>query len=175
MIFGFFGQNNLCSYVRLCIGKNCFILLLLIFPMGAVHERKKLVSFADVANRSGVPSSDVQGYDQLGFEGLATEENKEVTIENLEVTKLPQVKKIKDRFEWSCSVVYQPDLWHQEEYSELVLHTMHNTDAALALRLKPRDLVQVTGVAWDQRIDLRGGKRKIIHHLNVTDLVILKW
>ena len=94
MIFGFFGQNNLCSYVRLCIGKNCFILLLLIFPMGAVHERKKLVSLADVANRSGVPSSDVQGYDQLGFEGLDHAEKQEVTIENLQVVKLPQVKKI---------------------------------------------------------------------------------
>src|SRR5437763_9674718 len=136
--------------------------------MASTSERKKLLSFADVANRSGLPASDVQGYNQLGFEGLATDEKKEVTIENLEVSKLPLVKKVQDRVEWSCSVSYQPDLWHQEGYSELVLHALHNADAAIALRLKPRDLVQVTGVAWDQRIDLRGGKSKIIHHLNVT-------
>ncbi|MFL5626481.1 MAG: hypothetical protein ACJ788_12900 [Ktedonobacteraceae bacterium] len=142
--------------------------------MASTSERKKLLSFADVANRSGLPSSDVQGYDQLGFEGLVTDEKKEVTIENLEVTKLPQVKKIKDSFEWSCTVSYRQDLWHQENYTEFVLHALHNTDAAIALRLKPRDLVQVTGVPWDQRIDLRGGKSKIIHHLNVTDMVMMK-
>ena len=174
MIFGFFGQDNLCCYVRLCIGKNCFILLLLIFPMGAVHERKKLVSLADVANRSGVPSSDVQGYDQLGFEGLDRAEKQEVTIENLQVVKLPQVKKIGGSYEWSCSVVYQQDLWHQEDYGEFVLHALHNADAALALRIKTNDLLSVRGVRWDQRIDLHSGKRKTIHHLNVTDLVILK-
>src|SRR5436309_2418335 len=94
--------------------------------MGRVTERKKLLSFADVADRTAPPSSDVQGYDQLNFEGLATEEKKEVTIENLAVTKLPQVKKMKDRFEWSCTVSYQRDLWHQEDYGELVLHALHN-------------------------------------------------
>ena len=142
--------------------------------MSAVNERKKLRSFADVANRSGVPAADVQSYNQLGFEGLATDEKKEVTIENLEVTKLPQVKKIKDSFEWSCTVSYRQDLWHQENYTEFVLHALHNTDAAIALRLKPRDLVQVTGVPWDQKVELRRGTVKTIHHLNVTDMAIMK-
>src|SRR5207245_535597 len=87
--------------------------------MASTSERKKRVrSFADVADRSGIPQADVQGYNQLGFEELDTGENKEVTIENLEVTKLPQVKKVQDRIAWSCSVTYQPDLWHQEDYSE---------------------------------------------------------
>jgi hypothetical protein len=174
MIFGFFGQNNLCSYVRLCIGKNCFILLLLIFPMGAVHERKQYRSLADVANHSGVPAADVQGYNQLGFEGLDRAENQEVAIENLQVVKLPQVKKVRDRYEWSCSVVYQQDLWHQEDYGEFVLHALHNADAALALRIKTNDLLSVRGVRWEQQVHLRGGTRKTIHHLNVTDVVILK-
>ena len=112
-----------------------------------VTERKKQVrSFADVADRAAPPSTDVQGYNQLGFEGLATAETKEVSIENLRVLKLPQVKKVDGRIEWSCNVAYQPDLWHQEAYSEFVLHALHNADAAIALRLKPRDLVQVTGV-----------------------------
>ena len=142
--------------------------------MSAVNERKKLRSFADIANRSGVPAADVQGYDQLGFEGLVSEEHQEVMIENLQVVKLPQVKKVRDRYEWSCSVSYQQDLWHQEDYGEFVLHALHNADAALALRIKTNDLLSVRGIAWDQRIDLRGGTRKTIHHLNVTDLVILK-
>jgi hypothetical protein len=142
--------------------------------MGSVHERKKLLSFADVVERSAPPSSDVQGYDQLGFEGFVSEEHQEVMIENLKVLKLPQVKKIHDRYEWSCNVVYQQDLWHQEDYGEFVLHALHNADAAIALRIKPHDLLSVRGVAWDQRIELYGGKRKTIHHLNVTDLVIQK-
>jgi hypothetical protein len=73
-------------------------------------ERKKPVrSFADVADRTTPPSSDVV-YSQLSFEGLETIERKEVTIENLEVSKLPQVKKVEDRIEWSCAVSYSRDL-----------------------------------------------------------------
>ena len=150
------------------------MLLLLYFPMGTVYERKQYRSFADVANHSSLPSSDVQGYDQLGFEGLDHEEKQEVAIENLQVVKLPQVKKIGGSYEWSCSVSYQQDLWHQEDYGEFVLHALHNADAALALRIKTNDLLSARGVRWDQHIDLRGGKRKTIHHLNVTNLVILK-
>ena len=142
--------------------------------MSAVNERKKLRSFADVAHRSGVPVADVQGYDQLGFEGLDSLEHQEVTVENLQVVKLPQVKKVQDRYEWSCSVSYQPDLWHQEDYTDFVLHALHNADAAIALRIKPHDLLSVRGVGWEQHVDLRGGTRKTIHHLNVTDLVIQK-
>jgi len=143
--------------------------------MGAASERKKRVSsFADVAEHVSPLSSNVQGYNQLGFEGLDREETKEVTIENLQVAKLPLVKKIDDRIAWSCNVSYQPDLWHQEDYSEFVLHALHNADAAIALRLKPHDLVRVTGVPWDQQVELRGGKVKILHHLNVTDMAIQK-
>ena len=142
--------------------------------MGALHERKQRVSFADVANHARRPSSDVQGYDQLGFEGLDHEENQEVTIENLHVVKLPQVKKIGGSVEWSCSVSYQQDLWHQEDYGEFVLHALHNADAAIALHVKPNDLLSVRGVAWEQQLHLRGATVKTMHHLNVTDLVILK-
>lgn len=142
--------------------------------MSAVHERKKLLSFADVVNRFGVPASDVQGYDQLGFEGLDSLEHQEVTVENLQVLKLPLVKKVQDRYEWSCTVAYQRDLWHQEDYSEFVLHAMHNADAAIALRIKPNDLLSVRGVTWEQQVHFRGGTVKTMHHLNVTDLVIQK-
>ena|SRR5947209_8005348 len=142
--------------------------------MGTLHERKQRVSFADVANHARLPSSDVQEFNQLGFEGLDRAEHQEVTIENLQVLKLPQVKKIGGSIEWSCSVVYEVDLWHQEDYGEFVLHALHNADTAIALRVKPHDLLSVRGVAWEQHIDLRGGKRKTIHHLNVTDLVMLK-
>ena len=142
--------------------------------MPAKSERKKLLSFADVADRSPIPDSDV-AYNQLGFEGLETAESKEVTIENLEVSKLPQVKKVQNSgVEWTCSVSYQRDLWHQEDYSDFLLHALHNADRAIALRLKLRDVVQVTGVPWDQKVELRGGKEKIIHHLNVTDMMIMK-
>src|SRR5947209_2756943 len=142
--------------------------------MSAVNERKQLRSFADVAHRSGVPTADVQGYDQLGFEELGSLEHQEVTIENLQVVKLPQVKKVQDRYEWSCSVSYQRDLWLQEDYSQFVLHAMHNADAAIALRIKPNDVLSVRGVTWEQQVHFRGGTIKSIHHLNVTDLVIQK-
>jgi len=142
--------------------------------MGAVNERKQYHSFADVADRVGLPASDVQGYNQLGFEGLDRAEKQEVTIENLSVVKLPQVKKSGGSYEWSCSVSYQQDLWHQEDYGEFVLHALHNADAAIALRVKTHDLLSVRGVAWEQQVQLRSGKGKTIYHLNVTDLVIQK-
>src|SRR5437588_4621969 len=128
--------------------------------MSAVNERKKLRSFADVAHRAGMPAADVQGYNQLGFEGLGSSEHQEVTIENLQVLKLPQVKKVQDRYEWSCTVSYQRDLWHQEDYSELVLHAMHNADAAITLRIKPNDVLAVRGIAWEQLVHFRGGTIK---------------
>lgn len=141
--------------------------------MGAAERKKRVQSFADVAGRVSPPSSDVQELSQLRFEGLGTAE-KEVTIENLQVMKLPQVKKVHDSIEWSCSVSYQPDLWHQEDYGYLMLHALHNADAAIALRLKAGDLLHVRGVPWVQRLELRGGKVTIMHHLNVTDMVIMK-
>src|SRR5947209_13742148 len=102
-----------------CIVCQELFILALLWPMGAASERKKRVlSFADVADRVSPPSSDALGYNQLGFEGLDTAETKEVTIENLAVAKLPLVKKVQDRIEWSCHVSYQADLWHQEGYSE---------------------------------------------------------
>ncbi len=138
-----------------------------------MSERKKLLSFADVAERSGMPSSDVQGFHQPRLEGVDSDEKKEIIIENLVVTRPPQIKKTGLGCEWSCSVSYQQDLWHQENYTDLLLHAARNADTAIALRLKPRDLVQVTGVPWDQQVALRGGKVKTLHHLNVTDIVIM--
>src|SRR2546421_1599917 len=168
MVLGYFERHYLLptssfSLAELmCIVCQKLFILTLLWSMGAVSERKKQIrSFADVADRVGLPSSDV-AYNQLGFEGLESVESKEVTIENLQVAKLPLVKKGDNRIEWSCSVSYQPDLWHQEDYGELVLHALHNADAAIALRLKPHDLVQVTGVPWDQRIELRRGTVKTI-------------
>jgi hypothetical protein len=84
------------------------------------------------------------------------------------------LKELGNQTAWTCSVTYKRDLWHQEDYNDLVLHALHNADSAIALRLKLGDVVQVSGIMWDQKIDLRGGKTKIIHHLNVTDMVIMK-
>lgn len=137
-----------------------------------VTERKKLLSFADVADRTAPPAE--VGYTQLGFEGVEREATKEITVENLKVLKLPQVKKRDDRYEWSCTVSYQLDLWHQEDYGEFVLHALSNADAAIALRLKVNDLLHVRGVAWDQQVEMRSGKVKTLHHLNVTNMTIMK-
>src|SRR5437588_10753178 len=118
MIFGCFERNYLLptSSISLaelfCIVCSELFILTLLWSMGAASERKKRVlSFADVADRSAPPAADVQGYNQLGFEGLDSEKAKEITIENLQVSKLPLVKKGQDRIAWSCSVTYQPDLW----------------------------------------------------------------
>jgi hypothetical protein len=142
--------------------------------MGTASERKQPVrSFADVRLLTGVPPSDVQEYDQLSFDGLERAEEKEVEIDNCKVTKSPVYKKVGDGATWNCTVEYQMDLWHQEDFGGFMLHASQNAETASALKLKLGDMVLVRGVPWIQHITLRGGKVQTVHHLNVTDIQII--
>jgi len=140
--------------------------------MSAVRERKTLLSFADVAVVSGVPESDVQGYDQLTFETVGVEKQ-ETEIDNCKITKQPHIKHSADGTSWSCTVEYQQDLWHQEDLGSFVLHAQQNAEKAQALKLKVNDLVLVRGVPWVQHITLRGGRVQTINHINVTDIHVI--
>src|SRR5437764_1173658 len=111
-----------------------------VFHMGAVPERKKLISFADVAPRLVAASSDGQGYNQLTFEGVETE-TQEIEIENLQIIKQPTSRKTETGSVWGCTVAYQKDLWHQEDFGVFVLHASTNAETAQALKLKLNDVL----------------------------------
>jgi hypothetical protein len=141
--------------------------------MSRVPERKTPRSFADVAPRLvAPPASDMQEYDQLTFEGVETQ-TKEIEIDNLQITKQPTTRKTETGSVWGCTVAYQQDLWHQEDFGVFVLHASHHAETAQALKLKVNDLLLVRGVPWTQRITLRGGNVQTIHHINVTDIHII--
>jgi hypothetical protein len=141
--------------------------------MGATSERKPHTSFADVAMYPLAPSSDVQGYDQLNFEGIGATEQQEIAIDNCKVTKQPHYKHSADGASWGTTVEYQRDLWHQENLGSFVLHATQNAEKAHTLKLKVNDLLLVRGVPWIQHISLRGGKVQTINHINVTDIEII--
>jgi len=140
--------------------------------MGIAQERKKPLSFADVAPRLVASSPAVPGYNQMTFEGVETE-TQEVEIDNCKVTKQPTSRKTESGSVWGCTVEYQQDLWHQEDFGVFVLHASTNAEIAYALKLKVNDLLLVRGVPWIQRITLRGGNVQTINHMNVTDIHII--
>jgi hypothetical protein len=138
----------------------------------SVSERKRPRSFADVALHAVAPSGDTQEFNQLTFEGVEVEK-KEVEIDNCKIVKQPALRKAESSSVWGCTVEYQQDLWHQEDYGSFVLHAQQNAEKAAALKLKVNDIILVQGVPWTQHITLRGGNMKTINHINVTDIEIV--
>lgn len=137
----------------------------------AKSERKKLVSFADVRVE---PDPGMQGFNQLTFDALSSPEQEMREIENLLIIKPPHIKKVNGGHEWGCTVEYQRDLWHQEEYGVFVLHASQTADLAAGLKLKQRDLIKVRGVPWTQEVTLRGGRVHEVQHINVQDIEVMK-
>jgi hypothetical protein len=141
--------------------------------MGVTERKQPVRSFADVRLLTGMPESDVQEYDQMTFDSVDKAAEKELEVDNCKVTKTPVYKKVGDSASWNCTVEYQRDLWHQEDFSAFMLHASQNADTASALKLKLNDLVLVRGIPWIQHITLRGGRVQTVHHLNVTDIQII--
>jgi hypothetical protein len=88
--------------------------------------------------------------------------------------KPPHIKKVNGGHEWGCTVEYQRDLWHQEEYGVFVLHASQTADLAAGLKLKQRDLIKVRGISWVQEVTLRGGRVHEVQHMNVQDIEVMK-
>ncbi len=113
-------------------------------------------------------------YDQLGF-SLETEKPRELTIENCVVQSLPTVQTVqKGVKEWRCGFSAPADLWHQDrdELIEVRTSTQETVALATSKRLKPGDMVTITGLITQQQLLVTGVKVTQLTYLNVTDILV---
>jgi hypothetical protein len=114
------------------------------------------------------------GYNQLSLEGVEPEKRNEVTIENCVVLTRPTYKKNGKRPEWQCSLYAPPDIFHQERDDLIEAQTTSFAQSANTLRLRPGDRLDISGVLSQHELTLGNGEKKLVHHLVVSDIHILK-
>jgi hypothetical protein len=121
------------------------------------------------------PPLEVGEYDQIVF-SIEPEKPREITIENCVVQTVPtveQVKKAKKGVrEWRCGFSVPSDLWHQDRDELIDARASAPESVALAVskRLKPGDMVTITGLVTQQRLLVTGVRATQLTHLNVTDI-----
>ena len=122
---------------------------------------------------------EVGEYDQIGL-SLEPEQPREITIENCVVQTVPTVEKVKKtkkgdkkgEREWRCGFSVPSDLWHQDRGELIDARASAPESVALAVskRLKPGDMVTITGLVTQQRLLVTGVKETQLTHLNLTDI-----
>ncbi len=113
-------------------------------------------------------------YNQLGL-GVEVEQPRIITIENCVVQAAPAVTEVKKGVkEWRCGFSAPPDLWHQDrdELIEARTSTKETVSRAGSLRLKPGDMVTITGLVTQQQLLVTGVKVTQLTYLNVTDIQV---
>ena len=111
-------------------------------------------------------------YDQLGF-GVDVEKPRIITLENCVVQAAPAVEEVKKGIkEWRCGFSAPADLWHQDrdELIEARTSTKETVSRAKSFRLKPGDMVTITGLVTQQQLLVTGVKVTQLTYLNVTDI-----
>jgi len=106
---------------------------------------------------------------------LETEKPRELTIENCVVQSLPTVQTVqKGVKEWRCGFSAPADLWHQDrdELIEVRTSTQETVALATSKRLKPGDMVTITGLITQQQLLVTGVKVTQLTYLNVTDILV---
>src|SRR5437879_7498774 len=111
--------------------------------------------------------------EQLTFSGLEALEPEKVTVEHAIVTKEPTYAKRKNGALWNCAVYAPPDLFHQEQNDTYQLAATTYASDANRKRLKPGDVVTVTGTLTTQQITLQNGATEIIKRLVVADVQVI--
>jgi hypothetical protein len=112
-------------------------------------------------------------FQQLAFEGLAELEPEPIVVEHCIVIQAPTYHKNKQGTLWECVVYAPPDLFHQEQNDTYQLHATTYANEAKKKRLKPGDVVTVTGILSTQHIALQNGTTQEIKHLAVSDVLIV--
>ena len=111
-------------------------------------------------------------YDQIGIP-LEAEKPREITVENCVVQSCPTVKQMeKGGKEWRCGFSVPSDLWHQDRDELIDARASDPANVALAVRqrLKPGDMVTITGLVTQQRLLVTGARVTQLTHLNMTDI-----
>src|SRR6266702_1974130 len=115
---------------------------------------------------------EVGEYNQIDL-SLEPEKPREITIENCMVQSLPTVEQVKKGVkEWRCGFSAPSDLWHQDrdELIEARASSQERVTQATSKRLKPGDMVTITGLVTLQHLLVTGVKVTQLTHLNVTDI-----
>src|SRR5438094_509971 len=117
-------------------------------------------SFADVRPETEVPGGD-SSYQQTSWLSSETVQPEAIEVHNLLVVQEPSFSETRRNkrvlYDWQCNVVYEPDLWNQEDHGAFVLHAQENALAAKALNLHVNDTISVHGVLSIQPLPLHGG------------------
>jgi hypothetical protein len=139
------------------------------------HDTSRLLdSFRTCFYASSVTrQEDEADLHQLSFEGLAGGEPEPMVVEHCIVTSEPVYAKQKKGAVWECAVHVSPDLFHQEQDDTYQLHATTYATEAKKKRLRPGDIVTVTGTLSIQRIALQNGTTQEMKHLAVTELLVV--
>ena len=115
---------------------------------------------------------EVGEYNQIGL-SLEPEKPRELTIENCVVQSRPTVKQMeRGGKEWRCGFSVPSDLWHQDRNELIDARASAPESVALAVskRLKPGDMVTITGLVTLQQVLVTGVKVTQLTYLNMTDI-----
>ena len=113
-------------------------------------------------------------YNQLGL-GVEVEKPRIITLENCVVQAAPTFQEVqKGVREWRCGFSVPPDLWHQDrdELIEARASSQEIITLAKSKRLKPGDMVTITGIVTQQQLLVTGVKVTQLTYLNVTDMQV---
>lgn len=112
-------------------------------------------------------------YSQPALTGLEEDTPAEITLEQVVVETLPIFSQHKGVNTWDCQGFAGPDIFHQERSEHWQLHARTYATEAKKQRLRPGDIVTLSGIPSMQEIKTAGGKTQCIHHLNVTHMEVL--
>src|SRR2546421_298354 len=113
-------------------------------------------------------------YHQPTLEGLEAPPEEETVLEHVIVESLPTYRKNGKGYEWDCVVYCPPDIFHQDRNDTYEVHAKSYAAEAKKKRLRPGDIVTLKGSAQTQEIQLNGGETRVINHLKVSDIQVIK-
>lgn len=112
-------------------------------------------------------------YHQLVFEGFSGQPEEEKTLPYGIVEETPTVTKNGRGSEWRCVVRVPSDLWTEEETIYELRATGFATEAKKK-RLRPGDVVCLTGTPSVQEMALAGGEIKRVHQFTVSGMDVIR-
>jgi len=139
--------------------------------MGRSAEREQSALFPAPPAKPTTPL-EAGEYNQIDL-SLEPEKPREITIENCMVQTLPTVEQVKKGVrEWRCGFSAPSDLWHQDrdELIEARASSPESVTQAVGKRLKPGDMVTITGLVTLQQVLVTGVKVTQLTYLNMTDI-----
>jgi hypothetical protein len=112
-------------------------------------------------------------YTQMTFAEWEAQPTEEITLDHCIVTALPTYTRNGKGYTWDCSVHVPPDLFNQERNDMYQVHAGTYAKEAHKKKVRPGDVVMLTGTPYTQEITLQGGETQTINHLTVSAITVL--